>query len=156
MHLRSAEIEISGSDRPAIRVTCELKREGSRRDISIRFHGAGNSGDLSIHGGPSSNVLIRVEVPRFSNLYVRSPAGEMRVLGVTGDKDVELYAGDLTIEAGNAGDYRHADASVTSGDITASAFSVTKAGLFRSFRVDQAAGKYTLHAHLMAGEFKIQ
>ena len=79
----------------------------------------------------------------------------MRVRGVTGDKDVELYAGDLTIEAGSASDYRHADASVTSGDLDASAFSVTKAGLFRSFQQDNAAGKYTLHAHLMAGDLKI-
>jgi len=44
-----------------------------------------------------------------------------------------FHAGDLTISVGDAADYRHADASVYAGDLSASAFGVNKDGVFRSF-----------------------
>jgi hypothetical protein len=75
---------------------------------------------------------------------------------VTGDKDVELYAGDLTITGVKASDYKTADASVTAGDLVASPFNVTKDGLFRSFNARNSTGKYKLHAHLMAGDLTIR
>jgi hypothetical protein len=40
------------------------------------------------------------------------------VQGISGDKDVELHVGDLSVAVGNAADYRSADASVITGDLT--------------------------------------
>jgi hypothetical protein len=156
LHIRSADIEISGSDRAALRVTCELKQADLRKDVAIRFRGAGNSGNLSIEGGPHDDIHLRIEVPRQTNLFVRSPAGNMEVSGIDGDKDIELYAGNLTIAVGSASAYAHADASVMAGDIVASAFTVTRSGLFRSFSHENASGKYRLHAHLMAGDLTLR
>jgi len=152
LQIRSADIEVTGSDSPLVRVTCELNRDEEARNINIRFSADGNSGRLRVHGGPNDNVKIRIEVPRSSNLFVRAPAGDLTVSGVTGDKDVEIHAGDLTISVGNPADYKHADASVWAGDLSASAFGVTKDGLFRSFDKDNASGKYRLHAHVGAGD----
>jgi len=156
MQIRSADIEVTGSDSPLVRVTCELKRDDEARNITIRFRTDGNSGNLRVRGGPNDDVRIRIEVPKNSSLFVRAPAGDLTVSGVTGDKDVEIHAGDLTISVGNPADYKHADASVWAGDLSASAFGVTKDGLFRSFDKDNASGKYRLHAHVGAGDLVLK
>ena len=53
---------------------------------------------------------------------------------VTGNKDIELHAGDLTIGVGDPTDYAHVQASVTTGDIDAKAFGESHGGLFRRSR----------------------
>jgi hypothetical protein len=156
LQIRSADIELTGSDSPVVRVTCELKHDEDASDITIRFTADGNSGSLRVRGGPNEGVRIRIEVPKSSNLFVRAPAGDLTLTGITGDKDVEIHAGDLTISVGNPGDYKHADGSVWAGDLTASAFGVTKDGLFRSFDKDNASGKYRLHAHVGAGDLVLK
>jgi hypothetical protein len=156
MRLRSGDIEVRGIDASVVRVTCELKHDQEAQDVTITFKASGRSGDLRINGGPRNDIRFRIEVPKSSHLFVRSPAGDLTVAGVAGDKDVEIHAGDLTIEVGNPDDYRHADASVYAGDLIASAFGVTKDGLFRSFDKDNPKGKYRLHAHVAAGDLVLK
>src|SRR5688572_31333141 len=52
----------------------------------------------------------------------------------SGNKDIGLGAGDLTINIADPAEYSYAEASVKAGDIKASAFGVHKGGLFRSFK----------------------
>src|SRR6202043_2679756 len=106
-------------------------------------------------GGPKNNLEVTIEVPNSAMLFVRMPAGDLSVEGVSGDKDVELHAGDLTIAVGNAADYNHVDASVMSGDLEAAPFSESHGGLFRSFE-KSGSGKYRLHAHVGAGELTLR
>jgi hypothetical protein len=126
------------------------------KEVAIEFEPAGKSGTLRIRGGPNNDIRFRIEVPKNTNLYVRSPAGDLSLSGVVRDKDVEIHAGDLTISIGNAADYKHADASVYAGDLSASAFGVSKDGLFRSFDKDNPSGKYWLHAHVGAGDLVLR
>ncbi len=157
MRIRAGDIEVIGVDAPMLRVSCEFNKRPERaREITITFKPDGKSGQLHIRGGPTSDGHFRIEIPRTSSLFVRSPAGDLSVSGVAGDKDVEIHAGDLTIEVGNATDYKHADASVYAGDLTATAFGVIKDGLFRSFDKDNAGGKYRLHAHVGAGDLVLK
>jgi hypothetical protein len=157
MHLRSGDIYITGSDAGKIRVTCELKKEPDRaKDVKVAFKPTGNSGELRISGGPTNDVRIHIEVPRKSHIWVRCPAGDLKVKDIVGNKDVELHAGDLVINVGAPSDYAHADASVKAGDLSATAFGVTKGGLFRSFEKDNPGGKYRLHAHLGAGDLVLK
>lgn len=139
-----------------ISVSCELKYEDRARDVKIAFRNNGKLGDLRITGGPTNNFRVRIRIPRNSHLFVRSPAGDVTVEGVIGNKDVELHAGDLTIGVGRPGDYAHADASVLAGELTASAFGINKDGLFRSFEKDNPSGKYRLHAHVGAGDLVLR
>ncbi|HUJ20174.1 MAG TPA: hypothetical protein VLX58_01575 [Bryobacteraceae bacterium] len=156
MEIRSGDIEITGTNAQSVRVSCELKDPEQAKDVSIRFHVDTREGDLRIHGGPNNDVHLRIEVPKSSNLMVRAPAGDLTVSDVTGDKDIEIHAGDLTIAVGNPADYKHADASIWAGDLDASAFGVNKDGLFRSFSKENSAGKYRLHAHLLAGDLTLK
>jgi hypothetical protein len=153
MHIRSGEIEIRGVEGGKLRVKCDVQDSDEARRVKIDFHG----GELRVQGGRDHNHFsLRIEVPKQSNLVVRVPAGELRISGVSGDKDVELHAGNLTISVGKAADYAHAEASVTAGDLTASAFGVVKDGLFRSFSRENPGGKYRLHAQVWAGNVTLQ
>jgi hypothetical protein len=146
MNLRSGDITISGTDSPVVRVSCSSSRDDSG-DVSIRFI----AGHLTIRGGSHEDVRISIEVPRSTNLIVRGAAGNLTISGISGDKDVELNAGNLTIEIGTPNEYRRAEASILAGDLRAPAFGVSKDGLFRSFNQENSTGRYRLRAHLMAG-----
>ncbi len=124
-------------------------------DVEVSLKASGSTGDLSIGGGPRNNFRIIVEVPRHVDLYLRMPFGEATVERLTGDKDIEIHAGDLTVDLGDANEYGHVEASVTSGDLEAGPFNVSKGGLFRSFE-KEGSGKYRLHAHVGAGDLTLR
>ena len=155
MALRSGEVQITGSDRDKVTVSCELKDSSRAREVRITFKTA-DAGYLRVRGGPTNDFRLLIQVPRNSNLQVRVPAGDLTLEGVTGDKDVELHAGNLVIAVGNAADYRRADASLMAGDLSAPAFDIDKGGLFRSFQKSNPDGKYLLHAHVAAGEITLR
>jgi hypothetical protein len=155
LRIRSAEIHIVGSDKDKIVVRAEGSQGSDSTDISARFEASGDVGKLRVQGGPSSNVRITVQVPRRSNLLVRIFAGDVQVTDITGNKDIELSAGDLTIDVGDAGNYSHVEASVTSGSIEASPFGESRGGLFRSFE-KFGNGKYKLVAHVGAGDLMLR
>jgi len=148
MNLRAGHISIVGTDAAVIRVSCDQ----AIRDIKISFA----ADHLTIRGGPDREVNFRIEIPRTMNLRVRCTAGELTVSGISGDKDVELNAGNLTIAVGDAGDYRHAEGSVLAGNISASVFGVENDGLFRSFKKDNPGGRYRLRAELLAGNLTLR
>ena len=97
---------------------------------------------------------IRIELPRRTNLIVRLTAGDLKISGIEGSKDVSARAGDVSIDVGPREQYRYVKASVTVGDLTADAFNVNQDGLFRSFEWT-GKGQYELRAHLMAGDLKL-
>jgi len=155
MRIRSAEIHIVGSDEKKIAIHIGGKNGSGSDDVKARFERVGDSGELRITGGPSNEVIITVQVPRNSSLKVHIFAGAVEVKDIQGDKDIELGAGDLTIGVGNAADYSHVDASVTSGAIEAAPFGESRGGLFRSFE-KTGSGKYKLVAHVGAGDLTLK
>ena len=155
LHLRSGEFRIVGRDDNKIAVHFNGRNADNARDLTVRFRRSDDDADLRIFGGPKNNLEITIEVPSSSKLFVRMPAGDLSVEGVSGDKDVELHAGDLTIAVGNAADYSHVDASVVTGDLEAAPFGESHGGLFRSFE-KHGTGKYKLHAHVGAGDLTLR
>jgi len=152
MELCSSAVELIGSSDERLRVSYDA-RYGN--EVKVRIDVASNHADLRVSRCPHNNFQMTIEVPKASDLRVRMFAGQMAVWGVTGDKDVSLSAGQLTMNVGKPEDYGHVDASVSSGDLEASAFDVSKGGLFRSF--DRTGpGKYRLHAHVGAGQLELR
>jgi hypothetical protein len=150
MNLRAGDITIAGSDAPMLRVTCELRSDPGR--VHIRFA----ADHLTINGGPNNDAHFRIEIPHSMNLFIRCTAGNLTLENVTGDKDVKLSAGNLTISVGDAGTYRHAEGSVLAGNILASPFGEMRDGLFRSFRRDNPGGRWRLRAELLAGNLTLR
>lgn len=150
LHIRSGEIHIVGSDEDKIVVRVEGKQGSESTDIKATFEQTGRFGKLRITGGPNNDVKITIQVPRKSDLSVHVSAGDVEVKDIVGNKKVDLSAGNLTIEVGNAADYAHVQASVTTGSIEGGPFGQSKGGLFRSFE-KFGNGKYKLVAHIGAG-----
>ena len=155
MHIRSGDLRVIGSDENKIRVNYSGKNAGRTNDVKVSLKTIGNSAELRVSGGPHNDFRIEIQVPKNSGLYLRMPAGDLEVDGLTGDKDVEIHAGDMTLGVGKADDYGHVDASVNAGDLDAGPFGVSKGGLFRSFD-KHGSGKYRLHAHVGAGDLVLR
>jgi hypothetical protein len=155
MQLRSGAVRIQGREDNKIAVHLEGRNAYNAQDLTVRFKHFADNGDLEIWGGPKNELEIVIEIPKDSNLYVRMPFGDLTMDGVSGDKDVELHAGDLSIDVGQASDYKHVDASVLSGDISAAPFDENHGGLFRSFS-KSGSGKFNLHAHVGAGDLVLR
>lgn len=156
LDLRSGDYKITASNGEKISVRTIGDRAEKGRDISLTFKHMNTHADLKLTGGPTNNgPSIVIEVPKSSNLVVRLAFGDLNIEGVSGDKDVEMHAGDLNIEVGNPADYAHVDASVGAGDINAGPFGENKDGLFRSFE-KSGPGHYRLHAHVGAGDLNLK
>jgi len=155
LHIRSGDVTIRGSSNNAVKVHYEGSRSDQINDVRVDWKNEGSTGNLSISGGPRNNFGIIVEVPKDCDLRLRVFAGDVQVKDVSGNKDIELWAGDLTIDVGNPDDYRAVDASVRAGDLEAGPFHQSKGGMFRSFEYS-GNGKYRLHAHTTFGDIELR
>jgi hypothetical protein len=154
MDLCSSGIELKGVDEDVLRVSFWPQGERTS-EVRVRLETRGGRGDIKVVGCPHNNFQMKIEVPKASNLYVRMFAGELEIRGISGDKDVQLHAGQLTMDIGEPSDYSRVYASVNSGELDARPFDVEKGGLFRSFE-RSGPGKYRLHAHVGAGELDLR
>lgn len=155
LHLRSGEFHIVGHNDNKVAVHLAGRNADNARELTVQFRRWGNDADLRIFGGPKNELTVTIEIPSSAMLFIRMPAGDLSVEGVSGSKDVELHAGDLNIAVGDVADYGHVDASVLSGDLEAPPFHESHGGLFRSFE-KHGTGKYTLHAHVGAGDLTLR
>jgi hypothetical protein len=150
MDLSAGEYRISGS--PENRIRLEWSVRDASRLSKVRARADISGADAMVTtDGPSNHFSVAIQVPARSDLHVRLTAGELRLEGVEGNKDVELHAGEIRIDVGRPEDYHSVDASVWAGEIHADPYDVSKDGLFRSFDW-KGRGPYRLHARLKAGE----
>jgi hypothetical protein len=155
LHLQAGGYRIQPSDADNIVVTYNAGSEGDLSRVKAEIKASGSSAEIYITGTPHNNFQATIEVPRRSNLWARLSAGQLDVGDVEGDKNIELWAGQLNIDVADPGAYGHRDASVLAGSVEATAFHVSKGGLFRSFQED-GSGKYRLHAHVTTGEIDLR
>jgi len=105
--------------------------------------------------GPRGGMHATVEVPTLTDLNVRLSAGDLRVRGIRGSKDVSSWAGNVDVEVGSRNDYQKVHASVSAGDLSARPFDISKGGLFRSFSW-KGPGRLTLDVRLTAGDLTLR
>lgn len=151
MDLCPGGIELIGRNDSMLRVSYHPERD----DVRVRIRSSGDRADIRLTGCPHNNFRVTIEVPKSSDLYVRMMAGELGVEGITGDKDVELHFGHLTMDIGQPADIASVEASVNSGDLEVSPFDISKGGLFRSFE-KTGPGKYRIRAHVGAGQLELR
>jgi hypothetical protein len=154
MDLVAGDYRIAGGADGRVRLDWSVRDPDALPKVRASADVRGNEVNIATDGPTSKGLKFTIQVPNQSDLYVRLTAGDLRIEGVRGNKDVELRAGDMDIDVGSADDYSHVDASLWAGDLHASAFHVSKEGLFRSFDWN-GNGKYRLHAHLMAGDMRL-
>jgi hypothetical protein len=154
---RPAGLEIVGTDQPMMHVSCTAGEGEDAQPIRIRFSGNSDGGKLTIEGGSlhQSNFQVRIEVPRKTSLKVHMPAGQVKIEEIAGDKDIDLYAGQITISSARLWDYRNVDVSVIVGQVSARVYGADKGGFFRSFTKQTADGEYSLRAHVTTGQIEL-
>jgi len=155
LEVRSGDVRISGTDSGKISVRYEGRKGGEVEEVAIHFKKTGSNGVMTLTGGPRNEFQIRIEVPRETDLHVRMPFGALAIENIRGSKNVELHAGDLSIEMGDPKEYAHIEASVMTGGLDSAPLGVSKGGLFRSFKHD-GPGKYQLYAHVGSGELDLR
>ena len=154
MDLSAGEYHISGSPDNRIRLEWSVRDPAQLPRVKARADVRDREATITTDAPSNKGLKVAIQVPMQADLYVRLTAGDLRIDGIQGNKDVELHAGDVRIDVGRAEDYRSVDASVWAGDITAPPFRVNKGGLFRSFDW-RGKGPYRLHAKLKAGDLRL-
>jgi hypothetical protein len=152
-----AGLEIVGTDQEVIHLTCTAANAENARDVHIRFSGNQDDGKLTITGGglKHGNLQVRIEVPRKTSLRVKMSAGQVKVEDIAGNKDIDLYAGQITISSARPWDYRSVHLSVDIGQVSAPVYGEDKGGFFRTVTKQNADGEYWLHAHVLTGQIEL-
>ena len=119
------------------------------RKVRVRAEVSGNVVTIRTDG-PTKKARMIIELPQHSDLQMRLRAGDVRIIGIEGNKNISMTAGDLVIEATPAS-YSHVHASVIVGDLRAQPLGIYKDGIHNSFDWN-GSGKYTLRASLFAGD----
>ena len=157
LDLSAGDYRLTRGDDDRIRVGWETRDvealNQSRVGVTVRGKEAAiNTSGPRRFGG--NHFRVDIELPQRTDLLLRMTAGDLKITGIEGHKDVFLRAGDLTIEVADPAQYRHVNASVTAGDISARPFGFSTGGLFRNF-AHSGPGRYQLRARLWAGDLKI-
>jgi hypothetical protein len=154
MNLSAGEYVITGTSENRVRLEWRVRDPERLWRVKARADVQGSRATIETDGGDGHGLHGVIRVPARSDLDIRLTAGELRIEGIDGNKDVDLYAGEVNIDVRRAADYRSVDASVWAGEIDARPFSASKGGLFRSVAWT-GTGPYRLRVKLWAGEIRL-
>jgi hypothetical protein len=151
--LAAGEYRIQGTSAEKVLVRWRTRDSDDGRKVRIEVQAKDKQALIRTHG-PKNGFEVRIEVPERSDLDLDLSAGDLSVRGIKGNKRVDVWAGDVSIEMGERDAYRSVDAAVKFGEIDARPFDVSKGGMFRSFKWEGGGG-YNLRARLFAGDLKL-
>jgi hypothetical protein len=155
LRLASGDYTLRAGASDRIVVRWAIGDEARIRDLqklSVDVKVAGGSAFVDTKG-PARHVDFTIEVPTRSDVHLRMRAGDVRIDGIEGNKDIRMTAGELNIGIEPASLSR-ARASVTFGDLEARPLGIAKSGARRSFKW-AGTGVYTLDARLLAGDLTL-
>ena len=151
------DIQLSGGDYNIVaatdnRIRVTLKNGGATKvDISA----TGPSATVKITNTPHNDFSATIEIPKVADMTLHLSGGDLTIAEITGNKDVDAYAGNVTIAVGDSKQYASVDTAVKAGDLNAKPFGGSKSGLLQSFTWN-GKGKYTLRVRLGAGNLELK
>jgi hypothetical protein len=153
IELSSGDYQIVASASDSIAVVYDQGNPEAPANVEVKIGSGHGVNELKI-AGPKKNFHAVIEVPKKTDLRIRMSTGGLRVGDVEGNKDIEVRAGNLELNAVRPQDYARADFSVRIGDVYAPLFKTVKSGFWRSFKT-VGPGKYRLHAHVDVGDLTL-
>ena len=156
MNLSSGDYAVRAGASDRIRVhwhTDDARHERDMEKIKVRTDLFGKVATIRTQG-PTSRARFTIEIPGRSDLHRRIRAGDVRIEGIVGNKDVRMTAGDLDIDVAPDSLW-HVHASVALGDLTAHPLGIEKDGIKNSLNWF-GAGTYTLDARVFAGDVTLR
>jgi hypothetical protein len=154
MDLSAGDYTIQAGRDDQIHVRWETRTRGELADTTVDIQTRGGEATI-VTDGPHNHFRVHIELPARSDVRVALSAGDLKMEGIVGNKDISSWAGNIRIDVGKVEDYKSVHAKVTAGDIKADAFHVSKGGLFRSFSW-QGPGRYSLDVRLTAGDLSLR
>jgi hypothetical protein len=156
MNLSSGDYAVRAGASDRIRVrwhTEDARHERDMEKIKVRTDLFGKVATIRTQG-PTSRARFTIEIPGRSDLHLRIRAGDVRIEGIVGNKDVRMTAGDLDIDVAPDSLW-HVHASVALGDLTAHPLGIERNEIKNSLDWF-GAGTYTLDARLFAGDLQLR
>lgn len=155
LHMHDGDFRIIGSDSDEIAIHTEGKNRALAKKMQVQLKRTGDSLEIDFLHVPKNEFQVTIAVPKDTNLYARMRAGDLSVAGVSGDKDLELTGGDLSIHVPDPADYGPVDLKVKFGDVSGSPFGDPKGWVGNSLKMD-GSGRFRLHAHVFAGDLMLK
>lgn len=151
LDLEAAGVAILPSEDGHVRTRFVGTKEPDLSRLRTRFNPAGHPAELRISHTPHNDFQFEIQVPKSISLILRMTAGEVKIQGVEGSKDLRLHAGEVMVHVGDPSAYGSVSASVWAGEIQSGPFGEGKEGLFRSFH-HEGHGPHSLLVKVKAGE----
>jgi hypothetical protein len=155
LHLRDGDFRVVAGNSDEITIHTDGKNRALSKNMHVQLKRTGDSLDITFSHVPKNEFQVTISVPKETNLFARMRAGDLSVDGIAGDKDLELLAGDLSIQVPDPGDYGPVDLSVRFGDVSADQFGNPKGMMGNSLKRD-GSGRHRLHAHVFAGDLTLR
>ncbi len=152
--LDSGEVTIHPSQDGKVRVRYTGRRDQDLSQVRLRYSDRGTP-EFRLSNTPNEGFRVEIQIPRKVGLTLSMSAGDLRIEGIEGDKDLHLQAGELTVKVDDPAAYGPVSASVWAGEVHPGPFGESKEGIFRRFAT-QGGGRYALKASLKAGEIRFQ
>lgn len=154
MSLKAGDYKISGRPDERIRVAWRADRPEQAANLKAKSEIRGNTATI-VTDGFRDGIHFTIDVPARSDIEIDLSAGDLEVRGIEGNKRVETWAGDVSIDIGQPEQYRLVEASVRAGDLSAQPFKFSTGGLMRSFNWS-GKGPYSLRVKLFAGDLTLR
>ncbi len=155
LHLHDGDFRIVGSDSDEITIHTEGKNRALAKKMQVQLKRTGDALDVNFLHVPKNEFQVTIAIPKETNLFARMRGGDLSVAGVSGDKDLGLTGGDLSIQVPDPADYGPVDLKVRFGDVSGSPFGDPKGWIGNSLKVN-GSGKFRLHAHVFAGDLMLK
>jgi len=155
LDLEAAGVTILPSGDGHVRTRYVGTRDHDLSRVRVQFTPAGRPAELRVSHTPNNDFQFEIQVPRVIGLSLRMTAGELKILGVEGNKDLRLHAGEITVQVGDPSAYGPVSASVWAGEIRPGPYGEGREGLFRTFERG-GQGRYSLLVKVKAGEVTFQ
>ena len=152
--LRGGDVHITRGTDPehiVLRYTPDPKKPEEEKKVQIRSYVHGSQLRVEIKAPISLSVDAEVEAPSPLSLEVHMTGGDLTVEGVDGDKNLQLFAGDLKVDVGTLQKVRNAEVSVGVGDVDVPPIGQVHGWLGHTWKY-QGNGPYQLYAHTSFGD----
>src|SRR5687768_2500008 len=134
LDLSAGDYDIVASPDDRIRITL-TERGRDDPDAYVELDVKGSQATIETDNSFDDGLAVRIELPRRTHIVLKLSAGDLKIEGIEGSKDVSARAGDVTIAIGARDQYRLVNASIRIGDLNVEPFDVNKGGFFRSFEI---------------------
>jgi hypothetical protein len=156
-NLRGGDVHIKRGSDPAhvvIRYTPDPRKPEQEKDVQLRYRTHSSSLQVEIRAPMSLSVDTELEVPSPISLEVYMTGGDLTVEGVDGDKNLQLFAGDLKVDVGSLESLRAAEVSTRVGDTDVPSAGTEHGWLGHTWKY-YGNGPYRLYAHTTFGDVNL-